>query len=130
MMKRTTHTLINLYSLTVLIFCACLLFSCGIKKANPEGILSKDEMAKVLTEFYLKESKITSLHLVQDSALVLFQYYKQKYAEEHNISDTVLEVSYQYYLSKPLELSEIYDRIIDSLVLKEQRASIPMKRPQ
>jgi hypothetical protein len=114
-------------------FCIALILtigffiSCSNKTSAPEGILSQDEMAKVMTEFYLKESKINSLHLNQDSAVVLFQYYRQAYAKENNLPDSVIERSYQYYLNNPLELSGIYDRIIDSLALKEQRATVPVK---
>jgi hypothetical protein len=86
-------------------------------------------MAKVLTDFYLKESKITGLHLSQDSALVLFEYYRSKYVEETSIPDSVIDQSYQYYLERPKEMGEIYDRIIDSLALKEQRFKPPVLAP-
>lgn len=110
------------------IFSFAILISCSTKPSTPEGILSKDEMAKVLTEFYLKESKINSLQLNQDSALILFQYYKQQYSQEKNMPDSVIEKSYQYYLDKPADMSEIYDRIIDSLALKEQRAGAAIEK--
>jgi hypothetical protein len=103
--------------------------SCSNKNSAPDGILSKDEMAKVLTDFYLKESKITGLHLSQDSALVLFEYYRSKYVEETSIPDSVIDQSYQYYLERPKEMGEIYDRIIDSLALKEQRFKPPVLAP-
>ena len=103
---------------------ACSIFSCRPKSETPEGILSKDEMAKILTEFYLKESKINSLQLAHDSALVVFQYFKQQYVKENNIHDSTLDVSYQYYLARPKELSAVYDRIIDSLALREQREGV------
>ena len=110
----------------ILTFCH---LSCS-PSSPPEGILSKAEMAKAMTEFYLKESKITAMRISSDSALVLFKYYKQQYSQENNFSDSTLENSYQYYLSNPTELSEIYDRIIDSLALKEQRAGVLDKKTE
>ena len=105
-----------------------VLISCSEK--TPEGILSRKEMAKTLTEFYLKESKINSLHVGHDSAMVLFQYFKQQYSEQNHLGDSVIDKSYRYYLDHPRELDEIYDIIIDSLSLKEQRALVPTSRPK
>jgi Domain of unknown function (DUF4296) len=120
------HTMKDFFNSRVLAFSLCAIMACVLHSCNrgtdtPDGILSKDEMAKVLTEFYLKESKINSLHVTHDSALVLFQYFKQKYGEENDIADSTLETSYQYYLARPAALGEVYDRIIDSLTLREQR---------
>lgn len=108
-----------------LIFSGCclvavLVLSCGEKR--PEGILSKDQMVSALTDFYLKEAKINTMGFVPDSAATLMEYYKAKYEREKNFSDTTLDASYQYYLNRPHELSIIYDRVIDSLALREQRA--------
>ena len=94
----------------------------GCGNSAPSGILSKDEMAKAMTEFYLKETKINALMISQDSALVLFQYFKQKYADDYDLQDSAIDKSYRYYLGRPVEMGEIYDRVIDTLALKEQRA--------
>jgi hypothetical protein len=108
-----------------LVFFGCFLagvltLSCGEKR--PEGILSKDQMVSALTDFYLKEAKVNTLGLLTDSAAIVMQRYKDEYARGKQFPDTALDVSYQYYLNRPLEISEIYDRVIDSLVLREQRA--------
>jgi hypothetical protein len=99
---------------------AVLLLSCGEKR--PEGILSKDQMVSALTDFYLKEAKVNTLGLHTDSATTLMEHYKDEYARGKKFADTTLDVSYQYYLNRPLEISTIYDRVIDSLALREQRA--------
>ena len=102
--------------------------SCSVK--TPESILAKKEMAKALTEFYLKESKISNFHVGQDSAMVLFEYFRQQYAEQNNFNDSIIDKSYRYYLDHPEELNVIYDMIIDSLSLKEQRALVPVGQPK
>jgi Domain of unknown function (DUF4296) len=113
-----------------LVFCFAIFYSCSSKRDRPPGILSQEEMAKALTEFYLKDAKITTLRLEPDSSLSMFQLFKQRYAEENNFSDSLLEESYQYYLGNPSELSEIYDRIIDTLALAEQRSGVVLKRAE
>ena len=105
----------------VMLLIAIIFYSCSTKPETPPGILSKDEMAKALTDLYLKEAKINKLPVGQDSILVLIQYYRTKYAASHNLPDSIVEKSYQYYVERPFEMGEIYDRIIDSLALREQR---------
>lgn len=99
---------------------ALLVLSCEEKR--PAGILSKGQMVSALTDFYLKEAKINLLGLPSDSAAALMAHYKDQYARGKAFSDSALDVSYQYYLNRPLELSAIYDQVIDSLALREQRA--------
>ena len=99
---------------------AVLVLSCEEKR--PDGILSKDQMVSALTDFYLKEAKVNTLGLLTDSAATLMEHYKDEYARGKKFADTTLDASYQYYLNRPLEISAIYDRVIDSLVLREQRA--------
>ena len=78
-------------------------------------------MTVMLTEFYLKEAKINQLGLPNDSAVLIFEYFKEKYASEVGKPDSVFQLSYQYYVDHPIELNKIYDRVIDSLTLSEQR---------
>lgn len=99
---------------------ATLFFSC--KEKQPEGILTEDQMVVALTDFYLKETKINSLALQPDSAAVVMQYYKQKYAAKIGIADSVLDRSYQHYLENSKAMSRIYDRVIDSLSLQQQKS--------
>lgn len=113
---------INAGNITTAILALFFAFvGCSYSSA-PAGILSKDEMAKAMTEFYLKETKINALMISQDSALVLFQYFKQKYADDYDLPDSAIDKSYHYYLGRPIEMGEIYDRVIDTLALKEQKA--------
>ena len=110
--------------LIIVAFLLINVFSCSNKNDLPKGVLSKEEMAKILTEFYMREARINTIHVSQDSGQNLMQLYRNKYAEQTGIPDSTVELSYQYYLAHPVELGEIYDRIIDSLALKEQRTSI------
>ena len=87
-------------------------------------------MARALTQFYLTEAKINNLHVGQDSSLVLFKYFRERYAEQNHFADSVIDKSYRYYLDHPKDLNDIYDIIIDSLVLKEQRATLPVTQPK
>jgi hypothetical protein len=103
------------------IILAVFFFSCSPSEKRPTGILSKDEMTKVLTDFYLKEAKITSLLVGTDSGTAIFKHFRKKYALQSGVPDSAIDISYQYYLARPVELNEIYNRVIDSLSLKHHK---------
>ena len=120
------------YKLVYLSFIATItlsgfLFSCSNDNAAPDGVLSKAEMTKILTDFYLKEARLNALRVAPDSTQKLMLYFRSQYAEQSGIPDSLVELSYQYYVEHPKDLAEIYDRIIDSLSLMEQltRGDVP-----
>jgi hypothetical protein len=90
---------------------------------EPEGILSKEQLSALFVEFYLAEARIGNTTVVKDSALQLFLPFEESFLKEKGISDSVLRKTYTYYFSNPSKLEEIYDAVIDTLSLREQKAS-------
>lgn len=102
-----------------------MFFSCGRSSEKPEGILSHDQMVKVLAEVYIAEEKISHLGISADSGLVVFERSKHKVFEATGIPDSVFKKSLDYYMTRPKELEVIYSVLIDSLQLREQRSANP-----
>jgi hypothetical protein len=100
-----------------------LFFSCG-KEKKPVGILSHQEMAGVIVDVYLAEARLNSNLMKRDSAKLVFKPYEDKLLLKKGLQDSVLKKSYLYYLDHSKELEEIYDSVIDTLALREQRAKI------
>ncbi len=94
---------------------------------QPKGILSKPQMVSVMMRIYLGESRITTLGTNPDSSYHLFLPYQDSLLRRRGVSDSTLKASYLYYLEHPKDLEEIYDSVIDSLSLMEQRARDPRK---
>lgn len=92
---------------------------------EPEGILSKEQLSALFVEFYLAEARIGNTTVVRDSALQLFLPFEESFLREKGISDSVLRKTYTYYFSNPSKLEEIYDAVIDTLSLREQKSSQP-----
>lgn len=90
---------------------------------EPEGILSKEQLSALFVEFYLAEARIGNTTVVKDSALQLFLPFEESFLSEKGISDSVLRKTYTYYFSNPSKLEGIYDAVIDTLSLREQKAS-------
>ena len=97
-----------------------LLVSCRPDK-RPAHILSEEAMTRAIIDLYLAEAKLRNTGWQQDSAMQYFIPFEQKWLAEQNLSDTTLLTSYKYYLDHPTQLEKIYDAVIDSLSLREQK---------
>ena len=94
--------------------------SCENKKAEAPPI-SRDQMVGLMMEIYLAEARTTLMPVVKDSSYHLFIAYQDSLMQRRGVSDSLLRKAYAYYLEHPAELEGIYDTIIDSLSLREQR---------
>ncbi len=97
-----------------------LMTSCT-REERPEGILSRQDMVRVLTELYLTEEKVQRLGIRPDSSVKVFEKMNPMIFEKTQISDSSFHRSMQYYMERPKDLEAIYSVLVDSLNLMEQR---------
>jgi len=97
------------------------LYSCK-KEGPPEGVLSKEELADLMVEFYVAEGRLYTMGIQRDSAMKLFLPFEQSIMKNKKVSDETLSKTYKYYLEHPVEFEKVYDSIIDTLSLRETRA--------
>lgn len=105
----------------IILLCISVVFGCQDKSKKPEGILSHEEMVKVLADVYIAEQKVVNLSLGIDSSQQVFNAMKGKVFEQTGVPDSVFKKSIDYYLDRPRELEQIYGVLVDSLQLREQR---------
>ena len=103
----------------------CLLFSC--KNSPPEGILTEQQMVKILSDIYLTEEKVNHGIHGYDSIKKIFPEFGTRILERAGTSDSVFRNSMEYYMANPKKLNDIYAAVVDSLQLQSQSAptSIP-----
>ncbi len=95
---------------------------------KPEGILTQPQLSALLIDIYLAEARADQLPVVKDSSMRFFIPFEEKLLKSKGISDSVLKKTYSYYLANPKELEQVYDAVIDTLVVREQRArKLPIK---
>jgi hypothetical protein len=111
----------------VMLICALGLTSCKTEKKTP-GVLSKQELAEVLIGIYEGEARMVTIPVVNDSAFKLFRPFEEALLQEKGIHDSVMKITYRYYVEHPVELEQVYDIVIDTLSLREQKAGIKPKR--
>jgi hypothetical protein len=93
------------------------------EKNRDKDILGKKELTTFLIEMYLAEARADNLPIPKDSAIKLFYPYEQKLMQKFQLADSSLKKTYQYYGDHPKEMEEVYDALIDSLSLREQRTT-------
>lgn len=91
------------------------------KEERPANVLPPDEMAKVLVDIYLAEARLNDSPVDRDSAIRYFIPHQSKILERHNISDSLVIKSFQYYIDHPRQFEKIYESVIDTLNLREQK---------
>jgi len=116
--------LIFIWSLMIGLIC----FSCG-KEEQRKDILSQDELTKIMIELYLGEARLTNSALAYDSGRKLFIPYEESVLKKYGVADSTLKKTYQYYFDHPTELEKIYAIVIDSLSLRERKASSQPSTP-
>lgn len=116
--RQQIHTIIShigLIILTIGMFCSCQ------QEKRPAGVLPPEELTKVMMELYLVEARASGLSMVKDSIMKYFKPAEQKLLAREGVSDSVMRITYQYYIERPEEFEKIYDSVIDSLSLREQK---------
>ena len=109
-------------AILVVVISLLSLYSCK-KAGRPDDVLSQEELADLMVEFYLAEGKINSLGIQRDSAMKLFLPFEQSVMTKKKVSDETLSRTYRYYLDHPLEFEKVYDAVIDTLSLRETKAN-------
>ncbi len=88
---------------------------------RPQGVLTQAQLAALLTDVYLGEARVESVPAPKDSTIRYFIPFEQKLLLAKGIPDSTLKKTYSYYLAHPKELEQVYDAVIDTLVLRDQR---------
>ena len=104
----------------LLILALFLPAACG-KDEQETAPLTREQMVNLMMEVYLAEARTSLLPLPKDSSYRLFLAFQDSLMARQGVEDSTLRKAYSYYLNHPTEMEAIYDAIIDSLTLREQR---------
>lgn len=96
--------------------------SCG-NKGRPAGVMSKEDYAAFLVDVYLTEAKFSQLQVPGDSAMRLYLSYEPELLARNDVTDSIVKLTYEYYVSHPQDMQEVYAAVVDTLSLREQKAN-------
>ncbi|RIW12037.1 DUF4296 domain-containing protein [Algoriphagus lacus] len=89
------------------------------RNSTPGGILSEDQMVKVLIDIQLTEGIVSALPIPYDSSQVLYSVLEKEVFSKHGVEDSVFTKSMLFYLEDAKKMDRIYGRVIDSLTVLE-----------
>jgi hypothetical protein len=111
----------------LLILSAVLFLSCEGDEKPPKGTLSEEKMAEILSEVHLAESRVTRLQLKSlDSSLLIFNKLKEDIWKKQKVDTLVYRNSYDYYMSHPLVMSRIYEKVEKKIEAREKTKNIKL----
>ena len=90
----------------------------------PAGVLTHDEMVRVLIDVHLLEAKIKKLYLSKDSSQVLYDHYEELLFADRGISRETYHRSMEFYMDEIGEMKSIYDEVTDSLLSRTKSQNI------
>lgn len=98
-----------------------LLMSPGCSKEEkvPKHILPSEKMVSILTDVHELEAKVNLLRLEHDSSTLLFKEQQALIFEKHNVSDSLYNMSFDYYMRRVDLMNKIYEAVVDSLSLRK-----------
>jgi hypothetical protein len=114
---------INLFFLGILFFSAC-----NSKEKTPAGVIAKDQMAGLLTDVHIVNGTLYATPQMPDS---LYKYGMGKYLnvfKQYHTDSTQFKKSIIYYASKPDELENIYQQVMDNLKAKQDSLNKPTQK--
>ena len=101
----------------------CLLFSCSKTEVKiPEGVLSKNEMALLLTDVNIAQAAVAN-YSSGDTVKFSMADYLPEILSIHHITPLQYDSSITFYSRHPELMSEIYDNVITELSKKQSEVS-------
>ena len=104
-------------------FVVVLVLGIACQPGRPAHVMSRDALTALLIDMYLAESRINLQSLPGDTAYKYFIPFEDSVFKQRALRDSLLRSTYQYYLSHPEELEQVYAAVVDSLNLRLQKAA-------
>lgn len=112
----------------ICLFILTLTVACQ-KNEKPQEVLSQAQLSALLVEVYLAEARLDMVSKPKDTTIKYFIPFEEKLLQRLGVPDSVLRKTYAYYLDHPKELEQVYDSVIDTLTLREQRSRLAPTPP-
>jgi len=123
-----TRRIINFsFSLLLAGSMAIVFAGCTKEEKPPEGTLSEEKMALILTDIHVAESRVTRLQLKSlDSSILIFDKLKKQIWEKNKVDTIAYRNSYNYYMTHPEYMSRIYENVAKKIEAREKKKDIKL----
>jgi hypothetical protein len=101
-----------------------ILAACANSDKKPENVIEQQKMADILTEIHLLEAKVGQLYLAKDSTERLYRKLERELFAKYEVDSLTYIESLDYYSANPAEFLEVYEGVVDSLMVREKQKRI------
>ncbi|MCF0059339.1 DUF4296 domain-containing protein [Dyadobacter sp. CY356] len=102
-----------------------ILAGCYKEETPPEGTLSEEKMADILTDIHIAESRVTRLQLKSlDSSILIFDQLKQDVWKKNKVDTVLYKNSYSFYMTHPQYMTRIYEKVAKQIEQREKTKNI------
>ncbi len=121
-----TRRIINFSRSLILAGSLTMIFAgCNKEEKPPEGTLSEEKMADILTDIHIAESRVTRLQLKSlDSSILIFDKLKQEVWKKNKVDTLVYRTSYSFYMTHPQYMTRIYENVKKQIEQREKTKNI------
>ncbi|SMD32503.1 protein of unknown function [Reichenbachiella faecimaris] len=95
-------------------------FSCS-STVDQQPAIPSSQMVELLIDIHILEARVDKLRVTNDSAYAIYNTLESEIFKQYDVSKEYYEYSYQYYLTNPKLLDQIYGVVVDSLNLIQKR---------
>lgn len=103
----------NLIFYIVMIFCVS---SCTEALEKPKDLIPEDQMSEIIADFAINEQSYTIGGNINSENATRF------ILKKYNIKGDLFTQSYQYYMTKPETIADIFDKAQDIIKSKDPKA--------
>ncbi|NIJ56069.1 DUF4296 domain-containing protein [Dyadobacter arcticus] len=104
-----------------------LLCACTEEEKPPKNTMSEEQMATILTDIHLAESRVNRLQLRSlDSSLMIFNRLKNDIWKKHKVDTLAYRESYSYYMTHPQLMTRIYENVNKKIEKREKNSNIKL----
>lgn len=101
-----------------------LLTACVGAPEIPEGTIPEQQMTELLVDFHLLEAKIEQLGVKPDSAKKVYSHFADQLYKKYDVDSAQYQKSLLFYLDNPEIMHDIYEVVVDSLMLRDRAKRI------
>ena len=101
--------------------------ACSSEEKPPKGTLSEEQMATILTDIHIMESRVTKLQLKSsDSSQMAFDKIKADIWKKNKVDTMAYRKSYDYYMTHPRQMAKIYEKVNKKIEIREKSNNIKL----
>ncbi|WP_131694830.1 DUF4296 domain-containing protein [Dyadobacter tibetensis] len=121
---RLTHSNFTLLLVLMMALVLCM-GGCIREDKVPEGTIAQEKMASILTDIHIAEARVSKLQLNSvDSSILVFDRLKADIWKKHQVDTLQYKTSYEFYVTHPGLMKEIYDQVNKLLEKREKEKNI------